>query len=59
MIPQIILLVFLAIGISRAFTERNQSPGHLAKFYDILLFYGVILALLYWGGFFENLISKL
>lgn len=59
MIPQILLLLFLLIGISRAWSERTQSPGHQAKFFDILKFYAVILALIYWGGFFDSLIEKL
>jgi hypothetical protein len=59
MIPQLLLLLFLGLGISRAYTERHQTPGHLAKFYDILLFYGVLLGLMYWGGFFQPLIDKL
>lgn len=59
MIPQLLLLLFLGIGISRAYSQRTESPGHQAKFQDILLFYAILLALLFWGGFFTPLIEKL
>lgn len=59
MIPQILLLLFLGLGISRAYQERKLSPGHLAKFHDILRFYAVLLALLYFGDFFDTLIHTL
>lgn len=59
MIPQLILLLFLGIGISKAYSERNQSPGHRAKFQDILIFCTILISLLIWGGFFDVLITKL
>lgn len=59
MIPSLILLSILAFWVGTAFRNRFRSPEHLDQFRSVLILTLLLLALLYWGDFFDTLIQKL
>lgn len=59
MIPQILLSLILILLAGNSYREKNQSPAHLKTYQITLGFVLLLFALLYWGGFYDQLISRM
>jgi hypothetical protein len=58
--PQLAMLVLLLTGIGKAATRYGElkKPDHY-DMTDVLIGPAVLMAILYFGGFFDPLLSKL
>lgn len=52
--PQIILLATLAIGFGVTLSRFGQPKRDKYDFTDLIIGPGILLGLLYWGGFFSH-----
>ena len=56
MIPQLLLLLYLGIGIRTAHRQRTTKP---IEFTATLLQAVILIGLLVWGNFFDILIQRI